>query len=123
MPDIASNPVVIWIAVAVMAVGLIADKFPKVLGGFGQGLADRRQARRAEAIAKDDADIADLSRQVKYMRDEINRLRRRSEQQNRLLTQHMAWDRKIMHELVRLNPSLDLGEPPPLWVLDDTSID
>lgn len=116
-----SSPVLVWIAMGVMAVGMIANAFPKILGPVGTGIQEWAARRRAERAARDDADIADQARQIVYL--ESVAARERAEHATTRATwharemrwvqewaAHRVWDRDMYELAIRLGAE---PTPPP----------
>lgn len=97
-----SSPVLVWLAIGIAAVVLVAAGWERISGPIYRALAARRRA----ASDKDDADILDLQRQV-------SNLKTWAEEKDARDREHAKWDRTAYNELVRLGA--DIEPPPPLF--------
>lgn len=129
MPPVESHPLMVYAAVAVALLVLVASAVPKILGPIGKGLADWSRSRREARIASEDADMADVQRQIAYLteqrvEDQKRHTRERKEDREAFEAQlrawaareerwrgewhqHISWD----HELIHL--ALQHGVTPP----------
>lgn len=95
----SDSNIVLWVTIVTVVVGILARSFSETLRKW----ADER---RRMAVERDDADIADLKRQVQN----LQQWRTDQETRNR---DHTAWDRRAYTELVKAG--IDIDPPPSLF--------
>ena len=73
------------------------------------------EIRRRSALTKsedrmieEDARIADMQTDLKYLRERVDELLRNEDQQWRLARAHAPWDHQMIQRLLRLDPRVDL---------------
>lgn len=93
--SVTSDPLVIYITAIVGLALLVFGALPKIANSWTEFLA----ARRRTAVDRDDADIAELKRQLANLTD--------------ALPSHAKWDREVYQALMRLGE--DVEPPPPLF--------
>ena len=79
------------------------------------------EIRRRSALTKsedrmieEDARIADMQTDLKYLRERVDELLRNEDQQWRLARAHAPWDHQMIQRLLRLDPDAVIDSPPPL---------
>jgi len=92
-----------------------AAAFPKVLGNINKGLEDWVMNKRRAAEQKDDADIADLQRQVEHLSRYVHEIRGDIIRRDACLSLHSSWDYKAVQLITSLGGVIE--PPPPLWPL------
>ena len=115
---VPESPFLIWLGIIITAAIAVASAFPKVAGPLAEGWEKVTDSARRTAIAKDDADVADLKRQVEHLTVQVGLLRRDIVHRDAFLSRHAAWDALVRVEAAKVG--LDLPPPPSLWpVVDD----
>ena len=109
---IRSPAAVPWVIAAGLAFTVL-QKFPGLLGPWTEQWETWVDARRRTAEKRDDADIADLHRQVQHLSAAVERLRVDLNRRDAILTAHAEWDRFALQEIARLGGSIP--PPPGLW--------
>lgn len=92
----------IYVSAAVTCIVVVIGLVPKV----GEGWTKWLETKRRVAVNKDDADIADLQRQV----SNLQAWRTETMERQR---KHAGWDREAYRELIRLGA--DISPPPDLF--------
>ena len=96
---------------------IAATIFAGVLGilsrSFLSTFREWSDAKRRTAIERDDADIADLKRQVDNLTARIEASDERERSQRHYLTEHAKWDRKAYAALVQAG--IDIDPPPSIF--------
>lgn len=98
-----------WVVGAVASLLLVSQAFPNVLGPVSRGLASWADRRRQAVQAKDDADIAERDRQIRYLQQRLEVRQREDNERDRAAVRHRVWD------LAAVDKYPDLGTPPSLW--------
>lgn len=107
--QVANHPVVLWALIIFAVISILAQAVPKIatmLGPLGKWITSRTDRQRRIALDRDDADIADLRRQV----TNLTTWRTEQEERNRA---HTEWDRRAYAELVKAG--IDIDVPPSLF--------
>lgn len=91
----------LWAGAIIGVIVLIVGSVPRLAGSWNEWL----DARRRAAAASVDADLAEMKRQLSYLRSEIDRLYCRIEA-------HQLWVREAYRRLI--NYGDNIGPPPPL---------
>lgn len=107
------NPVVLYLLIGVLAIGLIITAGTKIGGAVGNTIRAWTAGRRRAETGETDADIQDLSRQVSYLRKELGVVRRYQQQHTIALVAHQAWDTNFIAAAAR--KGVTVTDPPPLW--------
>jgi len=115
-PDIGNQPVVIYVAIIVFALTALGTAIPKALGPISKFMGEWSTQRRVAAIERDDADIADMKRQVAYLTRRLHRMDEREQRWRRELNQHVAWDTTAI--TVASRHGAELPPVPPLMTPD-----
>lgn len=125
------SPIVVWLVVIIGLALMISTAAPKVLGPISQAIFDTAEKFRVNAARRDDADLADLNRQVRYLRGRVHSLeealdRLRAEWSARYRRwsaekrAHDRWDYEASRALLSHEPPFD---PPPEYLTPDTLTD
>lgn len=119
---LTSSPVVVWIVIVLMLLGMIASAFPRTLGPIGAGIAEWNDRRRKERAARIGADIADLTRENTHLEGELEAERAKFAEYRRMWDArearwrsewhtHRHWDFKAQEALLGREPPFDLAPP------------
>ena len=119
---LTSSPIVVWIVIVIMLLGMIASAVPKVLGPIGTGIAEWSARRRAERAARIGADIADLTRENAHLEHELEAERSKFASFRRMCAKrearwrhewhaHRHWDFAAQEALIGRQPPFDLAPP------------
>lgn len=104
--EVTLHPVYIYVGLAVGVIMLVLSLTPRVASSWQEWLETRRrtaQARRADATARDDADIVELRRQVANLVEWRDATVKRQ-------VEHSAWDRDLYQWAITKGWD---GPPPP----------
>lgn len=131
MPQaLQDSPAVLYVLLVVFILKLVSDAFPNVLGPISRAIhetaaAKRRAAadRRRSESARDDADIADLKRQIEILtsaraddRRVLDEMRASQKAHEHTLMVHDQWDLAVLND-----PSHAQRVPrPPLYPVRET---
>lgn len=125
LPDVSGSSVVVYVTIVTVVVLAIGTATDKGLGPLSRWWFSFSNDRRAAAAARDDADIADLKRQVTYLTSRVEELSRMVDEQrrttairDRLAIAHQRWDVEAQQTVNGLGGHL--SPPPPLW--PDTTV-
>lgn len=111
LTESATNPAVIWTAVAAACVVVVLLAFARVAEPVSTAWAKLREARQRG----EDARIRDLSAQVDHLAGRVYTLEQRQQRQDAYLYAHAVWDQKMVEAAIRAGLDLDdIGPPPPL---------
>lgn len=138
-----SHPVMIYATLIIGVLLVVSQAVPKILGPVGAAASDWSRRRREQRIAQEDADMADLQRQVTYLtqkraedraehareqvelKDEFAEHRRmwaeREDRWRREWHHHRQWDYQALEALTGRKPPFDPS--PPFMTPDPPSID
>lgn len=97
--EVSDSNVIIWLSIIIGVLGILGRSF---IASFRTWADEKRRI----AVQKDDADIADLKRQV----DNLVQWREVKDQRDR---EHSAWDREVYRRCVEAG--IDIDAPPPLF--------
>lgn len=111
--SVVENPIIIYVSIFVMAIGLLAAAVPKAFGAFGQTWSDWVNKRRQIAAFKNDADSQEKDKQIAYLKGVNDEKPRLIEEFEHLIYQHLDWDYQRYSELVGLGKQP--SPPPTLW--------
>lgn len=118
---VPESPFLIWLGIIITALLAIASAFPKLVGPLADGWERIIDSARRTASAKDDADVADLKRQVEHLTVQVGQLRRDIVHRDAFLSRHATWDALVRVEAAKVG--LELPPPPSLWpVVDDDPV-
>lgn len=115
-----TDPLVVWVGIGLVILVMVAEKFPKILGPLGDGIAEWQRDRRAARAAKDDADLAEKDRVIANLRGELacakrshaatrrewHEHERRWREEKRV---HDAWDYAAQKALIGHEPPFDMA--------------
>lgn len=112
-PSVAANPVVYWL-IGIVGVGtLVLPSIRRESSAFTAWLAGLRRA----AENRDDARVADLVKDVDWLKSKIHELESQMAERDKLARVHLRWDHQAIVALIRADPAAAdrLGEPPSLY--------
>lgn len=115
-PDPAAQPVVVWLTVIGGALAVVLTGLSRAQGWWGQIALD---ARRTNA-AHDDADIAQMRRQLDYVTRLLEGMRHYQAAHDDILAHHRGWDMGALEALARAGVAYPA--PPPLYPPDETTL-
>lgn len=122
MQVIGGSPVMVYLLGAALIVHLVIKLYPSAFGSLGRHLDERAARKRQAAVERDDADIAELQRQTRYLLKRsaamgalIAELREGQRQHDLFLAAHARWDRHMIASLIAADPTVDIPDLPPLW--------
>lgn len=109
---IASPQAVPWVLAASFLL-VLAQRFPGLMGPWSKAWEEHVDSRRRTAEKRDDADIADLRRQVEYLTRVVTEIRSDIVRRDAALHDHSPWDYQAVRLIGELGGHID--PPPPLW--------
>ena len=104
------NPLVLWILAAIAGLYVIVNAVDKLGGKVFETIRTWTDGKRRAARDTDDADIADLKRQLAHVSDQLSEVRAYQLRHDKVLVTHQAWDRQAIAASAG-----DLPAAPPLW--------
>lgn len=105
-----TDPNLLWLGVALGAVIMIAQAWPKVLGPIGEAFREWARSKRAAEAESEDADWEDLKQERDYLRGVADERLREIRARDELIMAHAPWDWRMFEDAVRAGSS---PEPPP----------
>lgn len=89
---------------------LVASYYKKGTTEFVEANRIRRQSRRQQRKGR----IESLEEDNKWSIDRIEELMKDTRERDRLAEEHSRWDHEMIMTLIRLDPRINIKDPPPL---------
>ena len=109
----AGHPWMLYAALVVGILVIIAGAVPKILGPLGEAFDERTKRARAAAVEADDADIAEADRKIAYLAGVADERLRELQARDRLIAAHAIWDRERL--IAATMAGAEVSPPPPLY--------
>lgn len=106
------HPWILYAALLISIMVMIAQAIPKVGGSISKALADWASSQRAASADADDADIAERDREIAYIKGIAAERLRELRAFHDLANEHRPWD--IHHFDKALSSDPNAKPPPPL---------
>lgn len=107
---ISVHPIFAWILAIGLVVLLVTRYYKDTTTEFTEASRIRRQSRRMQRKGR----IESLEDDNKWSIARIEELMRDTRERDRLAEEHSRWDHDIIMKLIRLDPSIEIADPPPL---------
>ena len=89
---------------------LVSGYYKKSITEFVEAKSISRQSKRQQRKGR----IESLEEDNKWSIDRIEELMKDTRERDRLAEEHSRWDHEMIMELIRLNPKIEIKDPPPL---------
>lgn len=109
----AGHPWMLYAALVVGILVIIAGAVPKILGPLGEAFDERTKRARAAAAEADDADIAEMDRKIAYLQGRVDEQLVEMRARDVLIAEHVIWDRERL--MGAMMAGEDVPPPPPLY--------
>lgn len=121
-PQVSTSPLLVWVAIAVAVLLTVATAVPKAIDPIMKAVDSWTARKRAVSVARDDADIEDLRRQIHNLEDAQKRTRAEfaayrlawDERERRWSAEwrhHREWDYRAQEALIGHIPPFDASPP------------
>jgi hypothetical protein len=70
-PDVTNSPLIVWVAIGTGILVIIATAVPKILVPLSDSWLKLIEQRQRVQSERDDADLAERDRQIRYLREEL----------------------------------------------------
>ena len=107
---ISVHPIFAWVLAIGLVMFLVSGYYKKSITEFVEAKSISRQSKRQQRKGR----IESLEEDNKWSIDRIEELMKDTRERDRLAEEHSRWDHEMIMALIRLDPSIQIVDPPPL---------
>ena len=104
------HPFFLWLLGVAAVVYFLAKYYNNSAAEFTKASSERRRAKRFKRLGR----ISALEEDNEWAIARIQELMVDSRERDRLAEDHSRWDHDVIMRLIRLDPDIELPDPPPL---------